>query len=85
MNVLEGKGVKGGVKEVKEKFVKVYMMDWAVWAPTQFINFYFLPPQVRMVYVSCITLIWDCVLSYLKHTGLQKEDISHDDKIVATC
>ncbi|XP_052774618.1 mpv17-like protein 2 [Mya arenaria] len=67
MSLLEGKTVKQGFDEVKSNFITVYMIDWCVWPPAQFINFFFLPPQFRVVYVSTITLLWNCFLSWMKH------------------
>ncbi|KAK3090139.1 hypothetical protein FSP39_009459 [Pinctada imbricata] len=67
MNLLEGKGLNAGVEEVKEKFLTVYLMDWIIWPPAQFINFQYLPVKYRMVYVSFLTLCWNTILSYIKH------------------
>ncbi|KAH3697212.1 hypothetical protein DPMN_084702 [Dreissena polymorpha] len=73
MSLLEGKTVKHGVDEVKSKFLIVYMIDWCVWPPAQFMNFSYLGPQYRVVYCAFITLIWNCILSWMKH-----KDIIHD-------
>ncbi|XP_048762316.1 mpv17-like protein 2 isoform X2 [Ostrea edulis] len=67
MGLLEGKGNQGAIAEVKEKFLPVYMLDWCVWPPLQFINFRFLPMEYRVIYVACITLCWNTFLSYYKH------------------
>lgn len=59
-------------KELKSKFLKVYVTDWMVWPATQFINFYYLPPQYRVIYVNLITMLYNVFLSHVKHEGAHK-------------
>lgn len=73
MGMLEGRGVDGALQEVKDKFLTVYVIDWFVWPPAQFINFYFLPKHLRVVYVGFLTLCWNTFLSWYKH-----RDLPHD-------
>lgn len=72
MGLLEGRGMSGAVAEVKDKFLTVYLIDWCLWPPAQFINFRYLPVEYRVIYVACITLCWNVFLSYFKHMDSPK-------------
>jgi len=75
MGMLEGKSLALCVNELKEKFLFVFMIDCTFWPPLQVINFCFLPPHLRVLYVSSMVFFWDTFLSYAKHKDLNKESI----------
>lgn len=66
MAIMERRGYDSGWQEIKNKFLFCYMVDWIVWPPNQFINFYFLPPKYRVIYINTLTMIYDIFLSYIK-------------------
>lgn len=67
MGALEMKPVAKMNNEIIDKFLDVYVMDWCVWAPTQFINFYFVPVKYQVLYINAVTMLYNVFLSYIKH------------------
>ncbi|XP_065155541.1 mpv17-like protein 2 isoform X2 [Atheta coriaria] len=67
MGICENKDLQECTKEINGKFVEVYLIDWSVWPPTQFINFYFLPVQYQVLYINFVTMVYNVFLSYIKH------------------
>lgn len=55
---------------IKKKFnskLLISQAECALWPPIQFVNFYYLHPKYRFLYVSIAMLFWDVFLSYILH------------------
>lgn len=52
---------------IKEKAIKLYVAEWVVWPPAQFINFYFLPTKFRVLYDNTISFGYDIYTSHVTH------------------
>lgn len=64
---LEGKTLGNALSELRQKFPFLYLVDCFFWPPLQAINFLFVPPHLRVIYVNIALLVWDVFLSYIKH------------------
>lgn len=53
--------------ELKSKIAVILIADWMVWPGAQFLNFYYLNPNYRVLYVNFVTMLYDVFLSYIKH------------------
>lgn len=67
MGMLQGHTLAANWKEFKAKFWDYYLAELSVWPACQLINFLFLPPIYRVLFVNTVTLGWNIYLSYLKH------------------
>lgn len=64
---LYGQSASNCWNELKSKIAVILAADWAFWPATQFINFYYLHPKYRVLYVNFATMLYDVFLSYMKH------------------
>jgi len=48
--------------------------NWMVWPVVQFINFKYVPLELRVLVVNIVSLGWNCYLSYLNSSGTNDDD-----------
>lgn len=66
LSLMEGKPLTD-FGSFKEKAVKLYIAEWVIWPPAQFINFYFLPTKFRVLYDNTVSFGYDIYTSYVTH------------------
>ncbi|XP_078114816.1 mpv17-like protein 2 [Sander vitreus] len=67
MAVMEERTLTEGLKEFKDKFWEMYRADWCFWPPAQMINFYFISPKFRIIFMNFVDLVWSTYISNLKY------------------
>ena len=53
------------IEELRHKGILLYLSEWIIWPPAQFINFYFLPTQFRVLYDNLVSLLYDIYTSHV--------------------
>lgn len=74
--LLEGKSLRD-FNSMKDKAVKLYVAEWLIWPPAQFINFYFLPTKFRVLYDNTVSFGYDIYSSYVTHL----QEVSDKDNV----
>lgn len=70
---------RSSVARVKDELIEkgmeqIYVAEWLIWPPAQFVNFYFLPLRYRILWDNLISLGFDIYSPYVKYrTELRKE------------
>ncbi|XP_015786202.1 mpv17-like protein 2 [Tetranychus urticae] len=63
----EGKSNEEWFEGFKKNIVDIMLVDWCCFAPAQALNFYFLPPKYRYLFVAVLTFFYDNFLSFVFH------------------
>uniref|UniRef100_A0A2R5L7N2 Putative conserved plasma membrane protein n=1 Tax=Ornithodoros turicata TaxID=34597 RepID=A0A2R5L7N2_9ACAR len=80
--LLSNKSFQQSVKEFKDNIYLFCIADWGCFVPAQAINFYYLPPRYRFLYVAMSTMIYDIFLSFILHRKVEENQpsILHSSK-----
>lgn len=73
MSLMEG--AKDPLAECKEKFLPTFARSCLFWLPAQTINFMYVSPQFRVVYVGTCALVWVNILCWIKRQNSEPQQI----------
>ncbi|PRP77002.1 hypothetical protein PROFUN_14691 [Planoprotostelium fungivorum] len=65
LGFIEGGSLEKGIEKVKKDYWPTMKANWVLWPAANFINFKFISPQHRLLYVSCISFVWNIYFSIL--------------------
>jgi protein Mpv17 len=65
LNLVEGKSWADYTRKLQQDLKTAVMGSWAVWVPAHTINFAFVPPSQRLLYINSIQIGYNVFLSFL--------------------
>lgn len=68
MSLMEG--AEDPFAELREKFVPTFFRSCIFWLPAQALNFMFIAPRFRIIYMGICGMIWVNILCYIKRQNL---------------
>ena len=66
MALLEGRGASDALVEAQSKgwgFTDTCVKNWALWVPANLLTYSVVPPQMRILWVNSVSLLWTAYLS----------------------
>jgi len=73
LNMVEGKSWGDYTKKLEADLKTAVMGSWAVWVPAHTINFAFVPPSQRLLYINTIQIGYNIFLSFLGNKEAEPE------------
>lgn len=61
-------------QSMKHRLPPTMIGNWKVWPAAQLVNFAFVPPAFRVLYVNSVSFFWTIYLSEIAHRTITKEE-----------
>lgn len=68
-----GKSFDSYVQKIKQDLKTAVMGSWAVWVPAHTVNFAFIPPSQRLLYINTIQIGYNIFLSFLGNKKVEDD------------
>lgn len=70
--ILEGQMMTIPAK-LKQDWFNTVVMNWKIWVPAQLINFWLVPPNLRVLCANITAVVWNVYLSFASHIAVEEE------------
>lgn len=66
--------LEGRYKEVKDllkaNYINTLISSWCLWFPANFVTFRYIPLKYSVLFVNCVSLIWNSYASWRAHVKI---------------
>jgi Mpv17 / PMP22 family len=52
---------------------------WAIWGPVQTLNFWLVPPHLRVFFVAVVSFFWICLLSTVSSSSAETSSVNNNN------
>lgn len=80
LNATEGKSMEDYQKKISQDLKTAVMGSWAVWIPAHTVNFAFIPPAQRLLYINTIQIGYNVFLSFLGNKKTDEEVVQLEEE-----
>ncbi|CAD7081478.1 unnamed protein product [Hermetia illucens] len=67
-------------EELKQKFSPTFLRSCIFWIPAQFVNFTFVSPRFRVIYVGTCAFAWVNILCWIKRQRVAVEPVEDNER-----
>lgn len=72
---IQSKSINKAMFKVKEKFWPILSANYLIWPLLAYLNFRFIPSNLRVVALSTASFFWSIYLSYMLHRPIQNSSV----------
>lgn len=69
VGMLEGSSFENSTDRMWNTIWPSMKANWSIWPIAQMLNFTIIPKTYQILYVNCVGLLWNCILSYIAHSN----------------
>lgn len=81
VGLLEGQLFPDIVTSWRSRIWSSMLANWSIWPIAQAVNFLFVPLPLQIVYVNCVAVVWNAILTYISHNDVDDDhDRHHHEK-----
>lgn len=73
-SLLEGKSLEEYFAKLRSDLVTGVRGSWSYWTPAHIINFAFIPPSQRLLYINVLQVVYNIFLSFLGNKNVDTSD-----------
>lgn len=72
-SVVEGRGLRGTIEKLRSDFVNTQINGWLVWPLASVLNQFYVPLQLRVLWLNIVSLVWSTWL--MLHKSPKKKSL----------